>query len=103
MDIRGKEVGHPKFPKGVLQVPCVHFPKCLHMGTRTFGGKGYLKCPNEVAYHKYSVCSFPQFFQMGSGEIFFTAHLKKFGENGHTTFGVSLFPKCSFAPVRAHL
>ena len=33
MDIWGKGVGYHKFPKGVPQVPCVHFPKCLHMAT----------------------------------------------------------------------
>ena len=33
MDIWGKEVGYPKFLKGVPQVPCVYFPNCLRMAT----------------------------------------------------------------------
>ena len=44
-DIWGKEVSYPKFPKGVPQVSCVHFPKCLHTATMANGhldvwGKG---------------------------------------------------------------
>ena len=39
INIWGKGIGYPKFPKRVPQVPCVHFRKCLRIGT---GANGHL-------------------------------------------------------------
>ena len=53
MDIWGKVVCYPKFPKGYPKCPVsISLNVCIwppwQMGTRTFGGKGYFRCPNGV-------------------------------------------------------
>ena len=65
MGIWGKEVGYPKFSKGVPKCPesispnvCTWAPG--QMGTWTFWGKGYLKCPNGVS--QVPCAHFPQIF-----------------------------------------
>ena len=58
MTIWEKGVGYPKIRKGVPQVPCVHFPKCLHMGT---GANGFRRL-GERGILSLQIC------QMGTGE-----------------------------------
>ena len=91
----GKRVSYPKFPKGVPRVPCVHFSKCLHVGTGANGHLdvwrkevAYLKCPNELS--QVPCAHFPQFFEMGSGE---NGHLgNNLGEMGTGHLGCSVSP-----------
>ena len=57
-------------------MPFAYFPQMFtngHWGKWTFEKKGHPKCPVPIS---------PKFFQMGSGENFPSAHLKKFGVNG---------------------
>ena len=110
MNLWGKEVGYPKFLKRYPKCPvsispnvCIWAPR--QMGTRTFGGKGYLKCPDEVS--QVPCAHFLRNFSNGQWGNFilstkcpFTpsaylpqcpfAYLHTFGDNGHKALGVPL-------------
>ena len=90
MDIWEKGVCYPKFSKGYPKCPVsISLNVCIwppwQMSTRTFGEKGYLRCPNGVP--QVPCAHFPHIFENGQwGKWVF---------EGRELSGLKGHPKCS--------
>ena len=101
MGIWGKEVGYPKFLKGVPKCP-ESFPQMFAYGHQgkwalgLFGERGTLS--TLTGYHKCPALIFPKFFQIGSGENEHLEQINIWGKGYPKWFKRAPHVPCAYSP-----